>query len=139
MLRIRLTRTGKKAQPSFRIVVGEHSRAVQRKFLEILGQYVPSAQPKILTLNKERIQHWLSVGAQPSDTVAALLKKEGFADMDKFMEPRNKKRRGKKEPAEEAAPAEAPKAETPAEEAPAKEEAPKEEAKEEPAKEEAAA
>lgn len=76
--------------------------------MEILGQYVPSTQPKILTLNKERINHWLSVGARPSDTVAALLKKEGFADMDKFLEPRNKKRRGKKEPAEEATPAGTP-------------------------------
>lgn len=120
LLRIRLTRTGKKAQPSFRIVVGEHSRAVQRKYLEILGQYVPQVQPKILKVNKERIQHWLSVGAQPSDTVAVLLKKEGFADMDKFIAPRNKKTKSKKEKPEEAAPASAtPKAEAaPAEAAP---------------------
>lgn len=111
LLRIRLTRTGKKAQPSFRIVVSEHSRAVQRKYLEILGQYVPRVQSKILKVNKERIQHWLSVGAQPSDTVAVLLKKEGFADMDKFIAPRNKKKKSKKEKPEEAPASAAPKAE----------------------------
>ncbi len=112
LLRIRLTRTGKRAQPSFRIVVGEHSRAVQRKYLEILGQYVPQVQPKIFKIDKERVQHWLKMGAQSSDTMAVLLKKNGFADMDKFIAPRNRKRKGKKAPAEEtpaaaAAPAEA--------------------------------
>lgn len=112
MLRIRLTRIGKKAQPSFRIVVGEHSKAVKRKYIEILGNYAPQAQPKILKLNKERIQHWLSVGAQPSDTVAVLLKREGFADMDKFISKRDKQRKSKKEKPEE--PAETPKADTPA-------------------------
>lgn len=111
MLRIRLTRTGKRAQPSFRIVVGEHSRAVQRKYLEILGQYIPQLQPKVLKLNKERIQHWLKMGAQPSDTVAVLLKKEGFAGMEKFIEPRNKQRKGKKAGAEETTKADAPKEE----------------------------
>jgi small subunit ribosomal protein S16 len=141
LLRIRLTRTGKKKQPSFRLVVAEKSKAVQRKYLEILGQYVPSAQPKVFNVKKDRIEHWIKMGALPSDTVAALLKKEGFADMDKYMEPRNKKRSKKKEAKE--APVQAPKSEGPAkteeavktEEKPSKEEPKKEESKPEEATE----
>lgn len=158
MLRIRLTRTGKKKQPSYRIVVAEHSKAVKRQYLELLGQYIPATKPKFFTINKDRVTYWLSKGAQPSDTMATLLKKEGFADMDKFIGNRELQRKKKKEakaeapakkesaakdevtkkdaaPAKEETPAEAPKEEAktekPAEEAPAKEEAKKEEVKEE--------
>lgn len=150
MLRIRLTRTGKKGQPSFRVVVAEKSKAVKRKYLELLGHYLPAVEPKKIELNKERIEYWISQGAQPTDTVAALLKNNGFDGMDKYLEPRNKQRKKKGEqpeapegssPAKEEAKAEggAPAAEAggeapateeaaPAEEA-KKEEAPKEEPK----------
>lgn len=109
MLKIRLTRTGKNAQPSFRIVVAEHSWPVKRKYLERLGQYVPAANPKVLTLDKERIEYWLSKGAQPSDTVAGLLKREGFKGMERFVGRRDLKRKKKKGGDESAeAPAAAP-------------------------------
>lgn len=130
MLRIRLTRTGKKGQPSFRVVVAEKSKAVKRKYLELLGHYLPATNPKKVELNKERIEYWISKGAQPTDTVAALLKNNGFEGMDKFMEPRNKQKKKKGEQPEEEVKAEAaPKAEAGGEEPKAEEAAPKEEAK----------
>jgi small subunit ribosomal protein S16 len=95
LLKIRLTRTGKKRQPSFRIVVAEHSNAVKGKYLEIVGHYMPATDPKQLILKKERVEYWISKGAHPSDTVASLLKKEGFANMEKYMEERNKQRQSK--------------------------------------------
>ena len=85
MLRIRLTRTGKRSQESFRIVVAEHKSAVKGKYLELLGHYKPATQPKQLVFQKERVQHWITKGAQPSASVAALLKRNGMEGMDKFV------------------------------------------------------
>jgi small subunit ribosomal protein S16 len=97
LLRIRFTRTGKKQQASFRIVVAEHSRPVKGKFIEILGHYKPTTATKEISLKKDRIEHWISVGAQPSDSVASLLKRQGFKDMDKYiLRPRNLQRKKKK-------------------------------------------
>ncbi len=96
MLRIRLSRTGKKSQPSFRIVVAEHTNAVKGKYMELLGHYVPSVNPKIFEFKKERIEYWISKGAKPSDTVASLLKNAGMKGMEKFISERNKKRKKKK-------------------------------------------
>jgi len=119
LLKIRLTRVGKHAQPSFRVVLQEHASAVKGKFIEALGFYKPADNPKVLKVDGERVKHWISVGAKPSDTVAVLLKKEGFEGMDKYIEPRNKKRKKKKEEKEApAAVAPAPKAEVKAEPTP---------------------
>ena len=134
MLKIRLSRAGKKSQPSFRVVVQEHSSPIKGKFIEEVGTYLPATKEKQILLKLERVKYWLSVGAQPSDSVAVLLKKEGVDGMDKFIAPRDKQK--KKKNAEEEAPAEeAPKSEAPAEEAKPAEaaapeaETPKEEAK----------
>ncbi len=67
MLRIRLARTGKKNKAQFRLVVAEKARAVNKKFVEILGHYNPHSKEKVF--KKERIQYWISKGAQPSPTV----------------------------------------------------------------------
>ncbi|KKT72774.1 MAG: 30S ribosomal protein S16 [Candidatus Peregrinibacteria bacterium GW2011_GWA2_44_7] len=92
MLKIRLTPTGKKKQPSYRIVVAEHTAAVQGKFLELLGHYNKSMFPKAqLEVNKERITYWISKGAKPSDTVAVLLRSAGMENMDQYIAPRNLK------------------------------------------------
>lgn len=131
MLRIRLTRTGKKGQPSYRIVVAEKSKAVKRKYLELLGHYLPAVEPKKVELKKDRIEYWISKGAQPTDTAAALFKSQGMDDMDKFMEPRNKKKKKKGEQPEEEAPKAEAAAPAPAAAESPKEEAPKEEAKSE--------
>ncbi len=124
MLRIRLTRTGKNTQPSYRIVVAEHSSPAKARFVEILGHYNISRKPRLLEVNQERVKYWISVGAKPSDTMAVLLKSLGMPNMEQYIGPRNLKRKKKKsgDAAEgaakvtEAAPvAEAKSAETPAE------------------------
>jgi small subunit ribosomal protein S16 len=141
VLVIRLSRTGRKKQATYRLVVAEHTSPVQGKFHEIVGSYNPG-EGKKLVFNKERVDYWVSVGAKPSNTVAGLLKFNGVKDMEKFMDPKNKKRPVKNPPEEPEAPAApAPVAQAPAAEEPAKEEAPAEEeapAAEEPAKEEEA-
>ena len=71
MLKIRLTRTGKRNQPHYRIVVIEHWRKPKGKYLEMLGYYHPRS--KEISLKKERILYWLSVGAKCSPTVHNLL------------------------------------------------------------------
>jgi small subunit ribosomal protein S16 len=80
MLRIRLTRVGKKNNPAFRVVVADHKKAVKRKFIEILGHYNPTMEPKELVVNKERVLYWISQGAQASDTMNNLLVDLGILD-----------------------------------------------------------
>lgn len=110
MLRIRLSRTGKPRQPSYRIVVAQRTVSVKGRFVEILGHYLPARNPKQLTVNKEKIAYWIGKGAIPTDTVAALLKKEGVSGMEKYMEPRNKqkKTKGEKTESKPVAPQNAP-------------------------------
>lgn len=102
MLRIRFSRTGKVGQPSFRIVVAPHTAPVKGRYIEILGHYLPARKPKVVSFNKERVSYWISVGALPTDSVAALLKKEGMENMDRYIKPRNKKRLKKGEKGDEA-------------------------------------
>jgi len=77
MLRIRLRRVGGKKQPSYRIVVAESTAPRDGKFVEIIGFYNPRTEPETIQAKEERVLHWLSVGAQPSDSTARLLKKVG--------------------------------------------------------------
>ncbi len=73
---IRLRRVGKPKHPHFRVVAIEKMRGPSGRPLEILGTYDPkeTSAAKKLTLNQERINHWIKNGAKPSDTVAQLLK-----------------------------------------------------------------
>ena len=71
---IRLARFGAKKKPTYRVVVIEKERARDSRAVEIVGTYNPVAQPAQVNLKHERIAHWLKSGAQPSDTVARLLK-----------------------------------------------------------------
>lgn len=80
MVRIRLRRMGKKKQPTYRIVVADARSPRDGKFIEIIGNYAPTRQPKILNIDGARARYWLGVGAQPSDTVAYLLKKAGVLE-----------------------------------------------------------
>ncbi len=77
MVRIRLSRRGKKKQPTYRVVVADARAPRDGKFIEIIGNYNPIRQPKVLNIDVDRARYWLSVGAQPSDTVAYLLKQLG--------------------------------------------------------------
>jgi small subunit ribosomal protein S16 len=73
MLAIRLARFGAKKKPAYRVVVTEKSRARDSKSLETLGHYNPTKDPIVLSLNEERIQYWIELGAQPSETVRRLM------------------------------------------------------------------
>lgn len=73
MLSIRLTRIGKKKQPSYRVIVVDKKKDPWGKYLENLGFYNPRTNPKTIDLKIERIKYWISKGAQPSATVNNLL------------------------------------------------------------------
>ena len=77
MVKIRLVRHGRKRRPFYRVVAADVNAPRDGKFLEILGTYNPveKDESKELTLKIDRVDHWLSVGAQPTDTAAALIKK----------------------------------------------------------------
>ncbi|OQX17904.1 MAG: 30S ribosomal protein S16 [Desulfobulbaceae bacterium A2] len=75
-LRIRLTRMGRKKHPFYRIIVANSDAPRDGKFLEILGTYDPMQQPAAITLDQERLGMWLERGAQPSDTVNSLIKRQ---------------------------------------------------------------
>lgn len=74
MLAISLMRLGAKKRPFYRVVVKEKRSKRDGKYLESLGTYDPMAQPADVKLNHERIQYWIGVGAQPTETVASLIK-----------------------------------------------------------------
>lgn len=76
MLRLKYSRTGKKKQPYFRIVVMEQQKDPWGNSLEIVGNYNP--RTKVYNLQNERIQYWLSKGAQPTDTVHNLFVTAGI-------------------------------------------------------------
>lgn len=73
MIVIRLTRVGKKNSPAYRVVVADKRRAVKRKFIEILGNYNPTRNPKQFVIDKERALFWIERGAQPSPTIRNLM------------------------------------------------------------------
>jgi small subunit ribosomal protein S16 len=80
MVTIRLRRTGKTKQPSYRLVIADKRSPRDGKFIEIIGHYNPIRQPKVLEVKADRARYWLGVGAQPSDTVVRLLKKVQVLD-----------------------------------------------------------
>jgi small subunit ribosomal protein S16 len=80
MVRIRLRRVGMKRQPSYRIVAADKEKQRDGRFLEILGFYNPRTEPSTVEVKEDRIYHWLSNGAQPSDTVKKVLTYTGVMD-----------------------------------------------------------
>jgi small subunit ribosomal protein S16 len=74
MLMIRLARFGGKKKPSYRVVVIDKERARNSRSVEVVGTYNPVAKPASVLLKHDRIAHWMKHGAQPSDTVARLLR-----------------------------------------------------------------
>jgi len=73
---MRLSRIGSKKRPYYRIVVIDKRRARNGRFLEVVGQYNPIANPVQMEINAERAQYWLSKGALPSETVRSILRKK---------------------------------------------------------------
>ena len=79
MLKIRLRRTGAKKQASYRVVLAESTSPRDGKFIEILGHYNPRTDPPTLVIKEEeRLFYWLSVGAQPTDSVKRILESKGI-------------------------------------------------------------
>jgi len=81
MLTIRFNRVGKKNQVSFRIALQEKTQAPGKRHIEMLGSYDPHKKGSVL--KKERILHWISLGAQLSDSVHNLLMREGIVTVEK--------------------------------------------------------
>src|SRR6266700_6567382 len=77
-VRIRLRRTGRKKQPTYRIVIADSRSPRDDKFIEVVGQYAPRQGELALNLKGDRVNYWLDNGAQPTDTVRSLLRKAGI-------------------------------------------------------------
>lgn len=74
-VKIRLTRRGAKKKPFYRIVAADTQAPRDGRFLEIVGTYDPNLDPAIIVLHDEKLKYWLDQGAQPTATVANLIKK----------------------------------------------------------------
>jgi small subunit ribosomal protein S16 len=81
-VKIKLKRLGKIREPYYRIIVADSRTKRDGRAIEEIGKYHPKAEPSLIEVNSERVQHWLSVGAQPTDPVRVLLKVTG--DWQKF-------------------------------------------------------
>jgi small subunit ribosomal protein S16 len=136
LLRIRLSRIGKKKQPAYRLIVADSRAPREGAFLKIIGHYNPLTEPVTLIVKEEEAVYWLQKGARPSDTAAKLLTRLGIMERagkapvkyeGKKVEPAAKKTKAEPK-AEAAAPA--------AQAAPAEPEAPAEPAAPETATEE---
>jgi small subunit ribosomal protein S16 len=78
-VKIRMKRVGTKNMPAFRIVVADSRSPRDGKFIEEIGTYNPLKKGENFSLKLDRVQYWVSKGAQPSDTVASFIKKAGKA------------------------------------------------------------
>ena len=78
MVKIRLKRLGKKRTPFYRIVVADERSPRDGKNIAEIGTYDPNQEPAEVKIDEEAAKQWLSNGAQPSDTVRGLLKKQGI-------------------------------------------------------------
>jgi len=76
MLSIRLRRTGSTKRPYYRVVVADSRAWRDGRFVEVLGHYDPRRSPAVVKIDAERAQYWIGKGAQPSDTVRSMLKKQ---------------------------------------------------------------
>lgn len=88
MVRIRLTRMGKKKQPFYRIVVVDSRRRRDGKYIESLGFYNPKVEPAVMNVDVEKAAEWILKGAQPSETARSVLSKLGV--MKKVLELKSK-------------------------------------------------
>ncbi|HEX7291210.1 MAG TPA: 30S ribosomal protein S16 [Conexibacter sp.] len=78
-VRLRLTRVGGRKNPIWRVVAADQRSKRDGRVLETIGHYNAQTQPSTIVLDEERVRHWLARGAQPSETVAKLLKTQGIS------------------------------------------------------------
>jgi small subunit ribosomal protein S16 len=83
-VKIRLTRVGKKKQPSYRVVVADSRSPRDGRIIESIGWYNPRVEPSAIHVDEEKALRWLQQGAQPTESVTLLLKKVGV--MDRFVQ-----------------------------------------------------
>ena len=100
-VKIRLSRTGAKKQPTYRIVVAEERSKRDGRLVERLGHFDPRTEPPTIVLNEERTRYWLSVGARPTDALGIILRRAGISDQ--YVR-QHAARKSKSAKAEEAAP-----------------------------------
>jgi small subunit ribosomal protein S16 len=81
-VKIKLARFGKIREPYYRVVVADARTRRSGRAIESIGKYHPKAEPSVIELDSERVQYWLGVGAQPTESVLSLLKVTG--DWQKF-------------------------------------------------------
>lgn len=77
-VKMRLTRMGAKKAPFYRVVVADSRYPRDGRFIEELGYYDPTKEPSVVKIDGDKAKEWMANGAQPTDTVKALLKKEGI-------------------------------------------------------------
>jgi small subunit ribosomal protein S16 len=78
-VRMRLTRVGSKKNPIYRVVVADSRSPRDGKFIEIVGRYNPQTEPSLIEFDEDKVKSWLAKGAEPSDSVARLLKAKNLA------------------------------------------------------------
>ena len=78
-VRLRLTRVGNSKNPIWRVVVADQRSPRDGRFIEVVGHYNAQTNPSTIKLDEERIRHWLSKGAQPTDQVRKLLRTQDIA------------------------------------------------------------
>jgi small subunit ribosomal protein S16 len=79
-VKLRLMRMGKTKQPTYRVVVADSRSPRDGRFIEILGNYDPRAEPSVLNMDNDKAVEWLKKGAQPTERVQKLLKISGAWD-----------------------------------------------------------
>jgi len=80
MVKIRLKRVGAKKQPIYRVIVADARSPRNGRFIEEIGYYNPLTDPAEIKIDAEKAAKWIANGAQPTDTVKALLKKSGITE-----------------------------------------------------------
>ena len=83
-VKLRLKRMGSKQRPFYRIVAADSRSPRDGRFIETVGTYDPIKKPAVVTVEEEKVMKWLKNGAEPTDTVKSILRKEGI--MAKFAE-----------------------------------------------------
>ncbi len=79
-VKIRLKRTGMKKAPSYRVVIADARSPRDGRIIENIGWYNPRVEPSAININEEKALRWLKNGAQPTESVASLLKRVGILD-----------------------------------------------------------
>ena len=77
-VKLRLSRMGAKKAPFYRVVVADERYPRDGRFIEEIGYYDPTKEPSVVKIDAEKAKKWLGNGAQPTDTVKVILKKEGI-------------------------------------------------------------